>query len=67
MLAVARDDFIINVVDIDTREVVRKFFGHLNKITDMVRESLCLSFIVVVVEEVLRYCHGRGVIILSEK
>ena len=56
MLAVARDDFIINVVDIDTREVVRKFFGHLNKITDMVRESLCLSFIVVVVvEELLRY------------
>lgn len=34
MLAVALDDFSINIVDIDTRRVVRKFVGHTAQITD---------------------------------
>ena len=41
MLAVARDDFHVDVIDIDTRKVVRQFIGHDNRITDMV--SVVLS------------------------
>jgi hypothetical protein len=36
MMAVARDDFHVYIIDIDTRKVVRKFIGHDNRITDMV-------------------------------
>ncbi|KAH9489302.1 WD repeat-containing protein 36 [Bulinus truncatus] len=35
MLAVALDDFTVNIVDIDTRRVVRQFSGHTSSITDM--------------------------------
>lgn len=35
MLAVACDDFLIRVVDIDTRRIVRIFSGHTNRITDL--------------------------------
>ncbi|XP_060608574.1 WD repeat-containing protein 36-like isoform X2 [Ruditapes philippinarum] len=35
MMAVARDDFHVYIIDIDTRKVVRKFIGHDNRITDM--------------------------------
>lgn len=35
MLAVARDDFQINIIDIDNHKVVRKFSGHTNRVTDM--------------------------------
>ena len=42
MLAIGRDDFIINIIDIDTRNVVRKFSGHTNKITDLVGIVLSL-------------------------
>ncbi len=36
LLAVATDDFLIRVFDINTRKVVRRFRGHTNQITDMV-------------------------------
>ena len=35
MLAVACDDFLIRVVDTDTRRIVRIFSGHTNRITDL--------------------------------
>lgn len=35
MLAAACDDFIIRIVDTDTRRVVRVFAGHTNQITDL--------------------------------
>ncbi|CAH2297181.1 WD repeat-containing 36 [Pelobates cultripes] len=35
MLAVALDDFGLNVLDIETRRIVRKFSGHNGKINDM--------------------------------
>ncbi|XP_053330329.1 WD repeat-containing protein 36 [Spea bombifrons] len=35
MLAIALDDFGINVLDIETRKIVRKFTGHNGKINDM--------------------------------
>lgn len=35
MLAVASDDFIISILDIETRKIVRKFSGHQRQITDM--------------------------------
>ncbi|KAJ8984723.1 hypothetical protein NQ317_004987 [Molorchus minor] len=34
MLAVALEDFTVNIVDIDTRRVVRKFVGHTAQLTD---------------------------------
>lgn len=34
MLAVALEDFTVLIVDIDTREIVRKFSGHFAQITD---------------------------------
>ncbi|KAH3731188.1 hypothetical protein DPMN_057196, partial [Dreissena polymorpha] len=39
MLAVARDDFFVNIIDLETRKVVRKFTGHENRITDMTFSS----------------------------
>ncbi|XP_052776879.1 WD repeat-containing protein 36-like [Mya arenaria] len=39
MLAVARDDFHVNIVDVDGQKVVRKFTGHENRITDMAFSS----------------------------
>lgn len=36
MLALALDDFTLQVVDIETRRVVRKFAGHHGNINDMV-------------------------------
>lgn len=41
LLAVACDDLGIRVVDIETQRVVREFWGHRNRITDMV--SNCFS------------------------
>lgn len=35
MLAVASDDFIISILDTETRKVVRKFTGHQRQINDM--------------------------------
>lgn len=35
MLAVSQDDFNVFIVDVDTRKIVRKFYGHDNRITDM--------------------------------
>lgn len=35
MLAVACDDFLVRVVDTDTRRIVRIFSGHTNRITDL--------------------------------
>ncbi|KAL1914934.1 uncharacterized protein VTP21DRAFT_7850 [Calcarisporiella thermophila] len=35
LLAVAGDDLGIRIVDIETRRVVREFWGHRNRITDM--------------------------------
>ncbi|KAM4635056.1 WD repeat-containing protein 36 [Polymixia lowei] len=35
MLAVALDDFTLNVVDLETRRIVRKFSGHRGQINDM--------------------------------
>ncbi|XP_022111358.1 WD repeat-containing protein 36-like [Acanthaster planci] len=35
MLAVSLDDFVVVVIDADLRRVVRRFKGHLNRITDM--------------------------------
>ncbi|KAJ8920542.1 hypothetical protein NQ315_005411 [Exocentrus adspersus] len=34
MLAVALEDFTVNIVDIETRRVVRKFIGHTAQLTD---------------------------------
>uniref|UniRef100_A0A0B6Z6J4 Uncharacterized protein n=1 Tax=Arion vulgaris TaxID=1028688 RepID=A0A0B6Z6J4_9EUPU len=39
MLAVALDDFTINLVDIDTRRTVRQFIGHSSSVTDMTFRS----------------------------
>ena len=36
LLAVAFDDYTIQIYDIDTKAVVRSFFGHRNVITDIV-------------------------------
>lgn len=36
MLALALDDFVVLVVDTETRRVVRKFAGHHGNINDMV-------------------------------
>jgi WD40 repeat protein len=41
LLAVACDDLGIRVIDIETQRVVREFWGHRNRITDMV--SNCFS------------------------
>ena len=35
VLAVTRDDFQINTIDINNRKVVRKFSGHSNRVTDV--------------------------------
>nr|KAJ3420432.1 hypothetical protein HK105_005678 [Polyrhizophydium stewartii] len=35
LLALATDDMCIRVVDVDTRKIVREFWGHMNRITDM--------------------------------
>ncbi|XP_074033556.1 WD repeat-containing protein 36 [Leptinotarsa decemlineata] len=34
MLAVALEDFSINIIDHDTRRIVRKFIGHIGQLTD---------------------------------
>lgn len=39
LLAVACDDLGIRIVDVETQRVVREFWGHRNRITDMVRQS----------------------------
>lgn len=36
MLAIAHDNFMVTIVDLETRRVVREFNGHTNSITDMV-------------------------------
>jgi U3 small nucleolar RNA-associated protein 21 len=42
LLAVACDDLGIRVIDIETQRVVREFWGHRNRITDMVSDCLFL-------------------------
>ncbi|KAL2912352.1 rRNA-processing protein utp21 [Polyrhizophydium stewartii] len=39
LLALATDDMCIRVVDVDTRKIVREFWGHMNRITDMAFSS----------------------------
>ncbi|XP_033115052.1 WD repeat-containing protein 36-like [Anneissia japonica] len=39
MMAVALDNFTVNVVDIDTHNIVRVFSGHRNSVTDMAFRS----------------------------
>lgn len=34
MLAIALEDFSVNIIDIETRRLVRKFFGHTAQLTD---------------------------------
>lgn len=41
-LAVICDDLCIRIVDVENRRVVREFWGHSNRITDMVRRSSCV-------------------------
>lgn len=43
MLAIALDDFTVNVLDIETRRIVRKFSGHRGQINDMVAPTLSLA------------------------
>ncbi len=42
MLAVAMDDFVVAIVDTDLRRVVRRFKGHQNRVTDLVRDCVHL-------------------------
>ncbi|XP_056602889.1 WD repeat-containing protein 36 [Triplophysa dalaica] len=35
MLAIALDDFVVNILDMETRRIVRKFSGHRGQINDM--------------------------------
>uniref|UniRef100_A0AAY4DNW5 Small-subunit processome Utp21 domain-containing protein n=1 Tax=Denticeps clupeoides TaxID=299321 RepID=A0AAY4DNW5_9TELE len=35
MLSIALDDFTLNIVDIETKRIVRKFLGHRSQINDM--------------------------------
>ena len=45
MLAIAMDDFVVNVIDIAQRQrIVRRFRGHNNRITSMVSHSGAESF-----------------------
>ena len=37
MLAIALDDFTLNVLDMETQRIVRKFSGHRGQVNDMVR------------------------------
>jgi len=39
ILAVGFDDYSIELYDIDTKSIVRNFFGHRNIITDIVSSS----------------------------
>lgn len=36
LLAVACDDLGIRVIDLETRNIIREFWGHRNRITDLV-------------------------------
>ncbi len=46
MLAVAADNFTVSIVDTGGRKVVRRFRGHTNRITDMVRiKGFSLPFV----------------------
>lgn len=36
LLAITSDDLCIRVIDIETRKVVREFWGHRNRISDLV-------------------------------
>lgn len=42
MLAVALDDFTLNVLDMETKRIVRKFSGHRGQVNDMVSRYLDL-------------------------
>lgn len=39
LLAVAADDLCVRIVDVDTAKVVREFWGHDGRVTDMVGEK----------------------------
>lgn len=55
MLAVATDDFTVVIIDCDVKKVVRKFQGHSNKITDMVRLLFLfnkMSFLIIKVNKI---------------
>ena len=36
LVAIIADDLCIRVIDIETQKIVREFWGHSNKITDVV-------------------------------
>ena len=36
LLAINSDDLCIRVIDVETHKIVREFWGHRNRITDMV-------------------------------
>ena len=40
LMAIVSDDLCIRVVDVDTYVVVREFYGHRNRILDIVRAKL---------------------------
>src|SRR5437879_6595359 len=44
LLAISSDDLCIRVIDVDTRKIVREFWGHKNRITDLVKTFLILFF-----------------------
>jgi U3 small nucleolar RNA-associated protein 21 len=37
LLAVVCDDLGIRVVDLETKKIIREFWGHRNRITDLVK------------------------------
>jgi len=41
LLAIVSDDMCIRVIDIETRKIVREFWGHRNRVTDIV----CVNFL----------------------
>lgn len=41
LLAVVCDDLGIRVIDLETKKIVREFWGHRNRITDFVSIFLC--------------------------
>ena len=44
MLAVACDNFVVLIMDTDTRRIVRTFSGHSNRITDLVSAPAPIPF-----------------------
>jgi len=53
LLAVVCDDLGIRVIDLETKKVVREFWGHRNRITDFVSRITLYSQIEI--EQLMRY------------